>query len=199
MCVYSDLFMRFAWMVQPRNYLLLACHASNETVQLYQLSRFAKHQGCGGMAGNPLWSQNLNPKTMDQLDVKKHKRMVSNRESPRRSRKRKQAHLTDLEQQVELLRGEYSDLFKQLTSASHQFKDASTNNRVLKSEVEALRAKGISDSYVFLQLDPQIVKSKVKWGTKETSWNEELTLYIKHPPTSKITLSSEEENKLPVP
>ncbi|KAJ0726652.1 putative mitochondrial pyruvate carrier [Helianthus annuus] len=45
MCVYSDLFMRFAWMVQPRNYLLLACHASNETVQLYQLSRFAKHQG----------------------------------------------------------------------------------------------------------------------------------------------------------
>ncbi|MFS8034887.1 putative transcription factor bZIP family [Helianthus anomalus] len=132
---------------------------------------------CGGMAGNPLWSQNLNPKTMDQLDVKKYKRMVSNTESSRRSRKRKQAHLTDLEQ---------------------QFKDASTNNRVLKSEVEALRAKRKRDSYVFLQLDPQIVKSKVKWGTKETSWNEELTMYIKHPPTSKITLSSEEENKLPV-
>ncbi|WIA23548.1 hypothetical protein OEZ85_000279 [Tetradesmus obliquus] len=42
MCVYSCLFMRFAWMVQPRNYLLLACHASNETVQLYQLSRWYK-------------------------------------------------------------------------------------------------------------------------------------------------------------
>ncbi|KAJ0857638.1 putative transcription factor bZIP family [Helianthus annuus] len=68
-------------------------------------------------------------------------RMVSNRESARRSGKRKQAHLTDLEQQVELLLGEYSDLFKQLTSASHYFKDASTNNRVIKSEVEALRAK----------------------------------------------------------
>jgi hypothetical protein len=26
--------MRFAWMVQPRNYLLLACHAANETVQV---------------------------------------------------------------------------------------------------------------------------------------------------------------------
>ncbi|EWM26988.1 brain protein 44-like protein [Nannochloropsis gaditana] len=37
--VYSLLFMRFAWMVQPRNYLLLACHASNEVAQLYQLSR----------------------------------------------------------------------------------------------------------------------------------------------------------------
>ncbi|XP_050944651.1 uncharacterized protein LOC103484731 isoform X1 [Cucumis melo] len=45
MCVYSGLFMRFAWMVQPRNYLLLACHASNETVQLYQFSRWAKAQG----------------------------------------------------------------------------------------------------------------------------------------------------------
>ncbi|KAL8232270.1 hypothetical protein R6Q57_002048 [Mikania cordata] len=45
MCVYSGLFMRFAWMVQPRNYLLLACHASNETVQMYQFSRWAKHQG----------------------------------------------------------------------------------------------------------------------------------------------------------
>ncbi|GJY71119.1 basic leucine zipper 9 [Tanacetum coccineum] len=77
----------------------------------------------------------------DQMDNKRIKRMVSNRESARRSRKRKQAHLTDLEQQVEQLRGEYSTLFKQLTNASQQFKDASTNNRVLKSDVEALRAK----------------------------------------------------------
>ncbi|XP_042503243.1 mitochondrial pyruvate carrier 1-like isoform X2 [Macadamia integrifolia] len=45
MCVCSALLMRFAWMVQPRNYLLLVCHASNETVQLYQLSRFVKAQG----------------------------------------------------------------------------------------------------------------------------------------------------------
>ncbi|KAM3267028.1 mitochondrial pyruvate carrier 1-like isoform X1 [Capsicum annuum] len=45
MCVYSALFMRFAWMVKPRNYFLLVTHASNETVQLYQLSRWAKAQG----------------------------------------------------------------------------------------------------------------------------------------------------------
>ncbi|KAI3703580.1 hypothetical protein L1987_73770 [Smallanthus sonchifolius] len=76
----------------------------------------------------------------DKVDVKRIKRMVSNRESARRSRRRKQAHLTDLEEQVEQLRAEYSTLFKQLTTASHQYKDASTNNRVLKSEVEALRA-----------------------------------------------------------
>lgn len=39
MCVYSMLFMRFAWVVKPRNLLLLSCHMCNETVQLYQLSR----------------------------------------------------------------------------------------------------------------------------------------------------------------
>ncbi|CAI7858514.1 unnamed protein product [Closterium sp. NIES-54] len=41
MCVYSALFMRFAWRVQPRNYLLFSCHSANETVQLIQLSRWA--------------------------------------------------------------------------------------------------------------------------------------------------------------
>jgi hypothetical protein len=45
MCVCSGLFMRFAWMVQPWNYLLLACHASNESVQLYHLSRWLEHRG----------------------------------------------------------------------------------------------------------------------------------------------------------
>ena len=40
MCVYSLLFMRFAWMVQPRNYILFACHASNEAAQGYQLGIF---------------------------------------------------------------------------------------------------------------------------------------------------------------
>ena len=44
MCVYSALFARFAWMIQPRNYLLLACHISNETVQLNQLRRWASVQ-----------------------------------------------------------------------------------------------------------------------------------------------------------
>ena len=34
LCIYSILFMRFAWVVQPRNYLLLACHATNEATQV---------------------------------------------------------------------------------------------------------------------------------------------------------------------
>ncbi|PHT58508.1 Mitochondrial pyruvate carrier 1 [Capsicum baccatum] len=44
LCAYSILCMKFAWIVHPRNHLLLAYHASNESVQLYQLSRWLKHQ-----------------------------------------------------------------------------------------------------------------------------------------------------------
>ncbi|KAK2162696.1 hypothetical protein LSH36_93g02004 [Paralvinella palmiformis] len=40
LCIYSALFMRFAWKVQPRNMLLFACHFTNEATQLFQLTRF---------------------------------------------------------------------------------------------------------------------------------------------------------------
>lgn len=39
LAVYSLAFMRFAWRVSPRNYILLACHVFNEGVQLVQLGR----------------------------------------------------------------------------------------------------------------------------------------------------------------
>ncbi|KAI1294795.1 Mitochondrial pyruvate carrier 1 [Halotydeus destructor] len=48
LCIYSALFMRFAWMVKPRNTLLFACHFTNEGAQLYQLSRFVRHEYLGG-------------------------------------------------------------------------------------------------------------------------------------------------------
>ena len=43
--MYSALFMRFAWMVQPRNYLLLTCHITNEAAQLAQGYRSLKLKG----------------------------------------------------------------------------------------------------------------------------------------------------------
>ena len=40
MCIYSLLFMRFSLAIQPKNYLLFACHFSNEIVQLNQMRRY---------------------------------------------------------------------------------------------------------------------------------------------------------------
>jgi mitochondrial pyruvate carrier 1 len=39
LCIYSLLFMRFAYMVKERNYLLFSCHACNEIVQCYNFVR----------------------------------------------------------------------------------------------------------------------------------------------------------------
>nr|AMY26728.1 bZip112 [Zea mays] len=75
------------------------------------------------------------------IETKRIRRMVSNRESARRSRRRKQAQLSDLESQVERLKGENATLFQELSDANQQFSTAVTDNRILKSDVEALRIK----------------------------------------------------------
>nr|XP_039248845.1 mitochondrial pyruvate carrier 1-like [Styela clava] len=43
LCVYSGLFMRFAWMVTPRNLLLFACHFTNESCQIIQFGRWCHY------------------------------------------------------------------------------------------------------------------------------------------------------------
>uniref|UniRef100_A0A0E0JW77 BZIP domain-containing protein n=1 Tax=Oryza punctata TaxID=4537 RepID=A0A0E0JW77_ORYPU len=105
-------------------------------------------QTLGGTSGSDSESESLldiegGPceQSTNPLDVKRVRRMVSNRESARRSRKRKQAHLADLESQVDQLRGENASLFKQLTDANQQFTTSVTDNRILKSDVETLRVK----------------------------------------------------------
>ncbi|CAN8265456.1 unnamed protein product [Cochlearia groenlandica] len=78
---------------------------------------------------------------MNPTNAKRVRRMLSNRESARRSRRRKQAHLSELETQVSQLRVENSKLVKGLTDITQTFNDASVENRVLKANIETLRAK----------------------------------------------------------
>lgn len=42
--VYSALFVRFAWAVQPRNYILASCHTANVLAQSNQLRRWVDHK-----------------------------------------------------------------------------------------------------------------------------------------------------------
>ncbi|KAI3996064.1 hypothetical protein MKX01_004859 [Papaver californicum] len=78
---------------------------------------------------------------MDPADVKRVRRMLSNRESARRSRRRKQAHLSELETQVAQLRVENSSLLNRLTDINQKYNEAAVDNRILKADVETLRAK----------------------------------------------------------
>ncbi|KAL0380123.1 UNVERIFIED_CONTAM: Light-inducible protein CP [Sesamum angustifolium] len=85
--------------------------------------------------------ENEATQNMDATDAKRMRRMLSNRESARRSRRRKQAHLTELEAQGTQLKVENSSLLKRLTDITHKYNEAAVDNRVLKADVETLRAK----------------------------------------------------------
>ncbi|WJZ90053.1 hypothetical protein VitviT2T_009229 [Vitis vinifera] len=78
---------------------------------------------------------------MDPADEKRARRMLSNRESARRSRRRKQEHLSELETQVSQLGVENSSLLKRLTDINQKYNEAAVDNRVLKADVETLRTK----------------------------------------------------------
>uniref|UniRef100_A0A7N0T3E7 BZIP domain-containing protein n=1 Tax=Kalanchoe fedtschenkoi TaxID=63787 RepID=A0A7N0T3E7_KALFE len=78
---------------------------------------------------------------MGRTDDKRARRMLSNRESARRSRRRKQEHMSELETQAAQLRVEHSSLLKNLNESNQKYTEASVNLRVLKADVETLRAK----------------------------------------------------------
>lgn len=48
LCLYSCVFMRFAWKVQPRNMLLFGCHITNFTAQSIQGARCFEYHYLGG-------------------------------------------------------------------------------------------------------------------------------------------------------
>ncbi|XP_061972107.1 light-inducible protein CPRF2-like [Populus nigra] len=77
----------------------------------------------------------------DPTDAKRVRRMQSNRESARRSRRRKQAQLNERETQVGQLRDERSSLLSRFTDVNQKCDAASIDNRILKADIETLRAK----------------------------------------------------------
>ncbi|KAG2727738.1 hypothetical protein I3760_01G171800 [Carya illinoinensis] len=61
-------------------------------------------------------------------------------------------------------------------------------------DLPAMDPWGTSDPYVVMQLDGQVVKSKVKWGTKGPRWNEDFTFNIKKPPTKFLQVAAWDAN-----
>ncbi|GAB2282198.1 bZIP transcription factor 53 [Dionaea muscipula] len=72
------------------------------------------------------------------MDERKRKRMISNRESARRSRMRKQQHLDEMIIQVTRLQAENADLEKRINSASQMYVGVESENNVLRTQVMEL-------------------------------------------------------------
>ncbi|KAK5783073.1 basic leucine zipper 4-like [Gossypium arboreum] len=85
------------------------------------------------------------------IDERKRRRMISNRESARRSRMRKQKHLENLRNQVNRLKLENRELTNQLRLVLCHCHRVATDNNRLRSEHSILRRK-LSDTHQILLL-----------------------------------------------
>ncbi|KFK34704.1 hypothetical protein AALP_AA5G180800 [Arabis alpina] len=77
----------------------------------------------------------------DPTDKKRARRMLSNRESARRSRRRKQEQMNEFDTQVGQLRVEHSTLLSRLSDMNHKYDAAAVDNRILRADIETLRTK----------------------------------------------------------
>jgi len=75
------------------------------------------------------------------MDQRKRKRMISNRESARRSRMRKQKHLDDLGVQVSQLRNENQQILTSVNLTTQRFLAVESENSVLRAQLNELNSR----------------------------------------------------------
>ncbi|KAI3712200.1 hypothetical protein L1987_70750 [Smallanthus sonchifolius] len=72
------------------------------------------------------------------MDQRRKNRMISNRESARRSRKRKQKHLDDLTTQLSQLRKQNNEMIASVNITTQHYMNIETENQVLRARVAEL-------------------------------------------------------------
>ncbi|KAL8207946.1 hypothetical protein R6Q57_007358 [Mikania cordata] len=72
------------------------------------------------------------------LDERKRKRMISNRESARRSRAKKQHRLDELLAEINNLQTENNAIMKKIDSATQMYVGAASQNNVLRAQLTEL-------------------------------------------------------------
>ncbi|TKY50111.1 Basic leucine zipper 43 [Spatholobus suberectus] len=135
----------------PNNYTMI-----QNNIPTFQYQRFSNQlQGYNHNYNSPHQVPDFSPQsscissnsTSDEADEqqlslineRKHRRMISNRESARRSRMRKQKHLDELWSQVVWLRNENHQLIDKLNHVSESHDQVLQENAQLKEEASELR------------------------------------------------------------
>ncbi|XP_039029691.1 basic leucine zipper 43-like [Hibiscus syriacus] len=112
---------------------------SNSIYNLYvppQLHEISPHSSC--ISSNST-SDEADEQQLSLIIERKQRRMISNRESARRSRMRKQRHLDELWAHVVWLRNENHQLLDKLNHVSETHEKALQENSQLKEEASELR------------------------------------------------------------
>ncbi|GLU02875.1 hypothetical protein SLE2022_201080 [Rubroshorea leprosula] len=99
----------------------------------------ASSSGASSGSGSPQIQNSGSEEDLQVLmDQRKRKRMISNRESARRSRMRKQKHLNDLMEQVAQLREENNQIITSINITTQHFLNIEAENSVLRAQAGEL-------------------------------------------------------------
>ncbi|XP_057493478.1 bZIP transcription factor 11-like [Actinidia eriantha] len=107
----------------------------------------------GTSSGSSLLRSSASEEDLQQLmDQRKRKRMISNRESARRSRMRKQKHLDDLTAQVAQLRRENNQIITGISVTTQQYLNVEGENSILRAQLAELshRLESLNEIVSFL-------------------------------------------------
>ncbi|RWR94571.1 bZIP transcription factor 53 [Cinnamomum micranthum f. kanehirae] len=87
------------------------------------------------------------------LDQRKERRMLSNRESARRSRMKKQKHLGDLINQVPQMKAENNQILTKINVVMQNYAAVEAENSILRSQVMELteRLKSLNSTLQFIK------------------------------------------------
>ncbi|PIN15170.1 hypothetical protein CDL12_12182 [Handroanthus impetiginosus] len=111
-------------------------------------------ESSSGISSNSTGLQNSgSDEDLQQLmDQRKRKRMISNRESARRSRLRKQKHLDDLMAQVAQLRKENQQILTAVNVTTQHYLNVEAENAILRAQAAELshRLQSLNEIVAFL-------------------------------------------------
>ncbi|XP_031109581.1 bZIP transcription factor 44 [Ipomoea triloba] len=109
--------------------------------------------------------------SLPAVDERKRRRMISNRESARRSRMRKQKHLENLRNQVNRLRLGNRELLNRFRFVSHHCHLVQSDNERLRAESSLLRQRLWDIRQVLLVRQLQHQLSTSAWGFNNNNNN----------------------------
>ncbi|KAL2460109.1 basic leucine-zipper 44 [Abeliophyllum distichum] len=110
------------------------------------------------------------------MDQRKRKRMISNRESARRSRLRKQKQLDDLMARVAQLRKENSQILSSINVTTHHYLNIDAENSILRAQVAELshRLQSLNEINSYLtgagDAEPYFINESAD-GLMNNPWN----------------------------
>lgn len=108
----------------------------------------------GTSSGSSILQNSGSEEDLQQLmDQRKRKRMISNRESARRSRMRKQKHLDDLMAQVSALRKENNQILTSMNVTTQHYLNVEAENSILGAQLSELSHRLDSLNEIIAYLD----------------------------------------------